>query len=149
MDVDVDVAGTSVQEAVEALNGRAKAVVMILLDTNALIWLEQGHARSRALHRSDRQLYISPASLLELQFLIEAGRIRLREGTLEHLVEDDRWLLDDPPAAAWFNRAIEMSWTRDPFDRLLVAHARYRGWRLATADATILKRLKASERLEL
>lgn len=122
---------------------------MILLDTNALIWLEQGHARSRALQRSDRQLYVSPASLLELQFLIEAGRIRLREGTLEHLVEDDRWLLDDPPAAAWFNGAIEMSWTRDPFDRLLVAHARYRGWRLATADATILKRLKASERLEL
>jgi len=122
---------------------------MILLDTNALIWLEQGHARSRALRRSDRPLYVSPASMLELQFLIEAGRIRLREGTLEHLVEDDRWLLDDPPAAAWFSRAIEMSSTRDPFDRLLVAHARYRGWRLATADTVMLKRLKASERLEL
>ncbi len=122
---------------------------MILLDTNALIWLEQGHARGRALLRTDRQLYVSPASMLELQFLIEAGRIRLREGTLEHLAEDDRWLVDDPPAAAWFSRAIDLSWTRDPFDRLLVAHARYRGWRLATADATILKRLKASERLEL
>ena len=122
---------------------------MILLDTNALIWLEQGHARGRALLRIDRQLYVSPASMLELQFLIEAGRIRLREGTLEHLAEDDRWLVDDPPAAAWFSRAIDLSWTRDPFDRLLVAHARYRGWRLATADTTILKRLKASERLEL
>jgi PIN domain nuclease of toxin-antitoxin system len=122
---------------------------MILLDTNALIWLEQSHVRSRALLRTDRQLYVSPASLLELQFLIEAGRIRLREGTLEHLVEDDRWLLDDPPSAAWFSQAIDTSWTRDPFDRLLVAHARYRGWRLATADATILKRLKAGERLEL
>src|SRR6185295_18123622 len=77
----------------------------------------------------------SPASLLELQFLIEAGRIRLREGTLEQLAEDDRWLVDDPPAAAWFGRAVDLSWTRDPFDRLLVAHARYRGWRLATADA--------------
>ena len=122
---------------------------MILLDTNALIWLEQGHARGRALLRADRQLYVSPASMLELQFLIEAGRIRLREGTLEQLAEDDRWLVDDPPAAAWFSRAIDLSWTRDPFDRLLVAHARYRGWRLATADTSILKRLKASERLEL
>ena len=78
---------------------------MILLDTNALIWLEQGHARSRVLHRSDRQLYVSPASLLELQFLIEAGRIRLREGTLEHLAEDDRWLLDDPPRRGVVHRA--------------------------------------------
>ncbi len=48
------------------------------------------------------QLYVSPATLLELQFLIEVGRIRLRTGTLERLAEDDRWLLDDPPAAAWF-----------------------------------------------
>jgi hypothetical protein len=35
------------------------------------------------------------------------------------------------------------------FDQLLVSHARYRGWRLATADAAILKHLNAGERLEL
>ena len=51
---------------------------MILLDTNALIWLDQGHARTRALNRRAGRLYVSPASLLELQFLMEAGRIRLR-----------------------------------------------------------------------
>ena len=122
---------------------------MILLDTNALIWLEQGHARSRVLHEAGEQLYVSPATLLELQFLIEVGRIRLRTGTLERLAEDDRWLLDDPPAAAWFTQAIDLSWTRDPFDRLLVAHARLRGWRFATADGPLLKRLAPRERLGL
>ena len=122
---------------------------MILLDTNALIWLEQGHARSRVLQEADEQLYLSPATILELQFLIEAGRIRLRAGTLERLAEDERWLLDDPPAAAWFTQAIDLSWTPDPFDRLLVAHARLRGWRFATADGTLIKRLAPRERLEM
>ena len=122
---------------------------MILLDTNALIWLEQGHARGRVLLALERQLYVSPATLLELQFLIEVGRIRLRGGTLERLANDDRWLVDDPPAAAWFNQAHELSWTRDPFDRLLVAHARLRGWRFATADIALLKRFKPADRVEL
>ena len=122
---------------------------MILLDTNALIWLEQGHARSRVLLDLERRLYVSPATLLELQFLIEIGRIRLRGGTLERLANDDRWLVDDPPAAAWFNQAHDLSWTRDPFDRLLVAHARLRGWRFATADTALLKRFKPADRVEL
>ena len=122
---------------------------MILLDTNALIWLEQGHPRSRVLQHADRQLYVSPATLLELQFLIEVGRIRLRGGTLDRLADDDRWLLDDPPAAAWFRQSMDLSWTRDPFDRLLVAHARLRGWRFATADGELIKRLAPRERLEI
>jgi PIN domain nuclease of toxin-antitoxin system len=122
---------------------------VILLDTNALIWIDQGHARSKPLARNRQRLHISPASLLELQFLLEAGRIRLRGTTLEQIGHDDRWTLDDPPAAAWFGKALDLGWTRDPFDRLLVAHARLRGWRLATADQQLIARLPESERLAL
>jgi PIN domain nuclease of toxin-antitoxin system len=122
---------------------------VILLDTNALIWIEQGHARTRALARTARRLYISPASLLELQFLLEDGRIRLRNTTLDDIAHDDRWTLDDPAAAAWFGKAFDLGWTRDPFDRLIVAHARLRGWRLATGDTQLLARLADSERLAL
>jgi PIN domain nuclease of toxin-antitoxin system len=122
---------------------------VVLLDTNALIWLEQGEARAQRLLATHQRVYISPASLLELQFLLDVGRIRLRSGTLESLVNDSRWTLDDPPAAAWFSEAMTLSWTRDPFDRLLVAHARLRGWRLATADNQLVKRLGPSERVEL
>ena len=116
---------------------------MILLDTNAVIWLEQNHPRSVPLVRTTSRLYVSPATVLELQFLLEAGRIRLRDRTLDSLTGDDRWILDDPPAAKWFTEALECTWTRDPFDRLIAAHARLRGWRLATGDAALADRLGA------
>ena len=123
---------------------------MILLDTNALIWIEQGHARARRLTQRRARLYVSPASLLELQFLHEAGRIRLRGSTITDLVyRDDLWLLDDPPAAEWFAEALELGWTRDPFDRLIVAHARLRRWQLATADTVLLEQLPDRERLAI
>jgi PIN domain nuclease of toxin-antitoxin system len=115
---------------------------VILLDTNAAIWLEQQHPRTRSLVEGRKQLYISPASLLELQFLLEAGRIRLKQGTLADITQrDDLWALDDPPAAKWFEQALDLGWTREPFDRLIVAHARLRGWPLATADRSLLERL--------
>ena len=95
-------------------------------------------------------LYISPANLLEIQFLLEAQRIRLRAGTrIDHFVDDQRWDLDDPPAAAWFDVARELTWTRDPFDRLLAAHARYRRWKLATGDGHLIEQLGPNEVLEL
>jgi len=121
---------------------------VILLDTNALIWLERGHPRTRALGRTGRQLYISPASLLELQFLRELGRIRLT-GELSDLARDRPWLLDDPPSVAWFESAWDVGSIHDPFDRLLVAHARLRRWRLATADTRLLNRLSEQERVEI
>lgn len=115
---------------------------MILLDTNALIWLQARHRRSRPLSRFTGHLYISPANLLEIQFLLEAHRIRIRPGMrINNLADDSRWILDDPPAAAWFSVAQELTWTRDPFDRLLVAHARYRGWKLATGDEHLVTAL--------
>ena len=122
---------------------------MILLDTNALIWLEQGHARARKLAGARQRLYISPVSLLELQFLAEAGRLRLRSGGVADLIERGPWLVDDPPSSAWFDGALGLGWTRDPFDRLLVAHAQLRGWRLATGDAALLARLPERQRLEV
>jgi PIN domain nuclease of toxin-antitoxin system len=122
---------------------------VILLDTNALIWIAAGHARSRPLLERRDRLYVSPASVLELQFLDESGRVRLRNHTVEWVVHDDRWLVDEPPAGAWFVRATEVGWTRDPFDRLLVAHAQFRRWRLATADTQLLERLGPSASVAL
>jgi PIN domain nuclease of toxin-antitoxin system len=127
----------------------AAEAAVILLDTHAAIWIAQGHRRVRALQRLPR-LYLSPASLLEIQFLLDAGRIRLSKGrSPAMLAGDDRWRLDEPPAAKWFVTACELSWTRDPFDRLLAAHARLRGWKLATADTLLLERLAPSEVLPL
>ena len=122
---------------------------MILLDTLAFLWIEQHRPRVRALLRGDRRLFISPAMLLELQVLHEAGRFRLTSHGVDEIVHDERWTLDEPPAAAWFLRAIDIGWTRDPFDRLLAAHAQVRGWRLATADQHLLQHLGPGAAMEL
>ncbi len=117
---------------------------MILLDTHAAIWLAQGHRRARPLGKFAR-LYLSPASVLEVQFLIEAGRLTPRTGSSATvLAGDERWQLDEPPAVKWFSAACELAWTRDPFDRLLAAHARMRGWKLATGDELLLAHLPAT-----
>jgi PIN domain nuclease of toxin-antitoxin system len=123
---------------------------VILLDTHALIWFDLGRARVAPLLRGGQRLYISPASLLELQILEESGRLRLPKGDdAQALGLDERWTLDDPPAASWFAVALDLSWTRDPFDRLIAAHARLRGWRLATADETLLRKLGPRHTVEL
>lgn len=131
------------------VEAQAPAPAVILLDTNAVIWLDQGHRRTRPLVRTHRRLYISPATLLELQYLHETNRIRLRRGTIGSIVEDERWILDDPPAVPWFQEALALGWTHDPFDRLLAAHARFRRWRLATSDGYLVERLGPAGSLEL
>ncbi|RPH59617.1 MAG: PIN domain-containing protein [Acidobacteria bacterium] len=121
---------------------QTRRVAVILLDTNALLWLHREHPRSRPLRETFQRLYLSPASILELQFLVEAGRLRLRgQATVSDLVDDDRWAIDDPPSDRWFMAAVDVGWSRDPFDRLIVAHARLRNWRLATGDAALVGRL--------
>lgn len=124
---------------------RAEEASVILLDTHAMIWIAHGHRRARPLDRFSR-LHISPASVLEIQILVETGRLGLTQGRSPiDLAADDRWRLDEPPAGRWFAAACALDWTRDPFDRLLAAHARLRGWKLATADDVLLERLAPSE----
>ena len=115
---------------------------MILLDTNAVLWLLTEHRRAAPLLESGARLFLSPVTLLELQFLIECGRLETVEDDALAAVEaDPRWRLDDPSSARLFSAALPIEWTRDPFDRLLVAHARCRRWKLATGDQRLQNRL--------
>lgn len=115
---------------------------MIVLDTNALLWLHTGHARARRLQTTSERLYVSPVSLLELTFLEEAGKLRLVPGsTIDDVAADRRWQVDSPATDVLFRAAIDHDWTRDPFDRLIAAHAACRRWRLATGDRAMLAAL--------
>ena len=108
---------------------------MILLDTNAVIWLLTGHRRAEPLTGTDQRLYLSPVVLLELQFLAEVGRLSVVPGhSVAKVADDPRWQLDSPASEFLFRTALDIGWTRDPFDRLLAAHARCRRWRIATGD---------------
>jgi predicted nucleic acid-binding protein len=123
---------------------------MILLDTNAVLLMNRRDRRARVLDRYAGALCFSPVVLLELRLLEESGRgrFRTRDPALAAR-EDPRWTYDDPPLAAVAEQALELSWTRDPFDRFIAAHALVRRWRLATSDATMLERLPASATLEM
>ena len=119
---------------------------MILLDTNAVIWLTTEHKRAQTLVGTAERLYLSPVSLLELKFLVEVGRLELTPGgTLSDIARDSRWTLDSPSSSVLFGAALELDWTRDPFDRLLVAHARCRRWKLATGDGFLKTQLREGE----
>ena len=125
----------------------ADTIAVILLDTNALVWMLAGHRRARPLLKGGLRLYVSPVSLLELRVLEEIGRIRLRANA--DISQDERFVVDDPPCLALFEGALSVGCTRDPFDRLLVAHASLRRWRFATADGDLLKRLGPRRTMEL
>lgn len=123
---------------------------MILLDTSAVILMNRRHRRARTLARYAGTLRFSPIVLLELRLLEESGRGRFRTRDPARAArEDPRWTYDDPPLAAVAEQALDLSWTRDPFDRLIAAHAIVRRWRLATSDSTMLEHLPASATLEL
>jgi PIN domain nuclease of toxin-antitoxin system len=123
---------------------------VILLDTNALIWLLAGHGRAAELAQAGGRLYLSPVSLLELQFLVEVDRLEVEAGrSVADVAADPRWQLDSPRSDVLFGNALSVEWTRDPFDRLLIAHARCRRWRLATGDRRILAQLPDNAVLRL
>ena len=114
----------------------------LLLDTHVLIWILHGSRRLSSYPWLERYRPwgISPVSLLEIDFLAESGRLVVeREALVGALLRDRRFVVDEPPLLALVQHAADLSWTRDPFDRLIAAHSGYRRMPLCTADASILQ----------
>jgi PIN domain nuclease of toxin-antitoxin system len=111
-----------------------------LLDTHFLIWLTVG---SRRLARFPwieryRPWRVSPVSFLEIQFLAEVGRLTVKNPEFTgQVMNDPRFVVDDVPLTALVRHALPVDWTRDPFDRLLVAHSAARRLPLCTTDRLI------------
>jgi PIN domain nuclease of toxin-antitoxin system len=115
------------------------------LDTHVVAWLFAGDvtqlsaAARVAIEKDD--LLVSPAVVLELQYLYETKRAA---DNAELVVEDLRHRLSvrvcDLPFPDVVRRALTFSWTRDPFDRLIVAQAAIRNATLVTKDRTLRKR---------
>lgn len=115
---------------------------MIYLDTHAAILLAQGDTTRftrtglRVVNRED--LLLSPAAVLELEFLHEIGRLKVRA---REVVQILRGALDlrvcDLRFSEVAEKALDEGWSRDPFDRLIVANARLRQARLLTRDERI------------
>lgn len=89
-------------------------------------------------------LLISPAVVLELHYLYETKRVGTNANAV---IEDLRHRVDlhvcDLPFPDVASRALGLSWTRDPFDRLIVAQAAVRDTKLVTKDRVLRKRYSA------
>lgn len=83
-------------------------------------------------------LAVSAVVELELQYLHEIGRLRVQSSEiLVSLAETVGLTRADLPLAELVTAARPLGWTRDPFDRLITAHAMAAGADLLTRDVTI------------
>jgi len=116
--------------------------VKALLDTHAAVafWENRpgafGPESQGLIERAT--LLCSPVALLELGYLFEVGKLNVAPlriwGDLLGRLEVQP---ADCPILDLAMAAIDLSWTRDPFDRLIVATAAILGTRLITRDRLI------------
>jgi PIN domain nuclease of toxin-antitoxin system len=120
---------------------------LVFLDTHVAVWMYAGaidelsQTQRRAIEVNT--VCVSPIVTLELDFLREIGRLRVGgDAILSSLSRDldaivKRDNLDDVVRAAQ-----GMSWTRDPFDRLIAAHTLLCKGLLVTADMSVRAHFK-------
>jgi PIN domain nuclease of toxin-antitoxin system len=101
------------------------------LDTHAAIRIAHGRGRvgrdaAKLIQRAT--LLISPMVLIELEYLYEIGRVTLPGKDILRKLENELGLrLCDLPFTEVARSALDEKWTRDPFDRIIVAQARLNG----------------------
>lgn len=123
---------------------------MIHLDTHVVVWIFEGRRellspRASDLLRGNRPL-ISPMVRLELAFLHEVGRVRVGAVEILDALRDE---VDLGMAESAWPRvsaiASTLRWTRDPFDRLIAAHALADDVPLLTRDRTLLEQCSVAQ----
>jgi PIN domain nuclease of toxin-antitoxin system len=102
------------------------------LDTQVAIWLAEANTQKlshRALSYIERaEVRISPMVVLELAYLHEIGRtILIPQQIVYKLGAEIQATVCDYPFPIIAEIAIGETWTRDPFDRLIVSHAKANG----------------------
>jgi len=120
---------------------------VIHLDTHVVVWLYAGDLRRfspAARRRLDREeLRISPMVALEVQYLHEVGRISENaNAVLSDLGRKLGLAQAEGDFSAVAAAAMDLGWTRDPFDRLIVAHAALSGAALLSKDRTIRRKYR-------
>lgn len=117
---------------------------MLFLDTHVLVSLYRGSKElfSETAQRElqSNELVISPIVLLELQYLYEAKKIRAKSAAIfSELQKTIGVRVAQHDGEVVTRAAIPLSWTRDPFDRIIVGHALSQKAKLLTKDRAILR----------
>jgi len=121
---------------------RREKSLIAFLDTHIVCWLYAGRVELLSQAAIDaieqRHLYISPIVLLELTYLREIGRInRSALEVVQALQQDIGLEVQEVALSALVFQAQSLSWTRDPFDRMIVAQAAMHEYGLITKDSLI------------
>ena len=114
------------------------------LDTHVALWLyagETGRISKRAATLINREsMLASPIVLLELEYLREVGRVAATpQAVIAELKRRVGLAIPNRSLEAVAEQALDLNWTRDVFDRLIVAQAALDGAALVTTDRTIRK----------
>ena len=123
---------------------------MIRLDTHVVVWLYTGEVErlgdAARMAIDDEAPVISPMVQLELNYLHEIGRLTVGGADivndLEHRIGLRR---SEAELAAMVDTAGALAWTRDPFDRLIVADSLVNGATLLTKDRRIHRHTSIAE----
>jgi PIN domain nuclease of toxin-antitoxin system len=115
---------------------------VVRLDTHIVVWLYAGTperlSKSAAEAINNNDLVVSPIVELELTYLFEIGRLVVNGSTIIGDLRQRIGLsLSDASMAAVMQAAGALSWTRDPFDRIIVGDAIASNTRLLTKDEKI------------
>jgi PIN domain nuclease of toxin-antitoxin system len=119
--------------------------VIAYLDTDVVLWLAAGKVdRLSSVARGlvdKADLLLSPMAFLELEYLHELGRTKFPARDLVKKVSHETNLtLCEIPFPAIASAALDEKWTRDLFDRLIVANAKANGFAwLISADEEIAR----------
>lgn len=122
---------------------------LIHLDTHVVCWLYDGlvskiSASARTAIETGRPA-VSPMVELEITYLREIGRFRdTSPQVLGALASEIGLCVSQTPLSRVIGEALALTWTRDAFDRLIVAHAAADGARLVTRDSRILDHFPAA-----
>ena len=117
----------------------------IYLDTHVIIWLYVDERNklsnfAQSIISKNYDLICSPLVKLELQYLYEIGRITdSPDVILTDLADRIGLHLCDKSFSAIINCALSITWTRDVFDRLIVANAMVNENILLSKDHKILE----------
>ena len=122
-------------------------VESLYLDTHAVVWLFAGafekFTKEGIARIESSRLYISPIVLLELQYLYEIKRIRYEKSYIfDALAKSIDLKVCDAPFLDVATKATKHSWTRDPFDRMIVAQTECGEGMLLSKDRNVLRHFK-------
>ena len=115
------------------------------LDTQVVVWLATGKLSRFSSNTRDlleaTDLLLSPIVGLELEYLYEFKRIRMPARDIQRKLEHELGVrLCELPFATVASAALDEKWSRDPFDRMIVANAKANGFAwLISADEEIRK----------